>query len=172
MNIKYKGDVYYVFFIATFYTDDDYCIRNNYVPVGEQYDYELIKCFTRPEDAFKFSKEFLTGLKDNLHFISNKYIKKDLLSIIDKSIKYSDKKIMFHYSINGNYEGTHISLLEYDNFEDVKRLFVKSIYQYITIDNISGILDSLVSTKFTDEHREEIYKLKELVQYILDKENK
>ena len=78
---------------------------------------------------------------------------------------------MFHYSINGNYEGTHISLLEYDNFEDVKRLFIKSIYQYITIDNISGILDSLVSTKFTDEHREEIYNLKEVIQYIKENTN-
>lgn len=78
---------------------------------------------------------------------------------------------MFQYSIDGNYNGTHISLLEFDNLEDIQGLFIKSIYQYITIDNISGILDSLVSTNFTDEHREEIYNLKEAIQYIKENTN-
>ena len=43
---------------------------------------------------------------------------------------------------------------------------------HFTLEDLNGIINSLTSTEYTDTHKDEIYKLKELVQYTLDKENK
>ena len=73
-------------FKASFYTDEDYGIRNNYVPVDNYSfnDYQLVQCFIEKEKAFEFAKEFLNGLKENIY--GGDSVKYDLYSMIDKSI--------------------------------------------------------------------------------------